>query len=242
MKRFGRSSAVLMMVCAALAVFAPPASAYSCGSLFGYRGYDFASGVSNANQVQGVITLPAAGSITGVSSSHGPSAADVYMISGSDYVQAGWYVGSTGTGLPYTTTPRFWVGEYYPGKPGNEVLRAGGTLSWGSAHTVRITFSATKGQFQFYLDGIYKFDTLTNNHFSTASPSFDGEIDYACIRMEARAINGTAHSLQYATFGSTGVVWHWFVDQRGAQTANGVTIVSASGGTTATDYSYGGGS
>lgn len=233
---------VLLSALVAWLPFAAPAQAYSCGNTFNYRGYDFANGVTTAKGVQATVRLPAAGTITGVSSSRGPSAGDVYLINGSDFVQAGWYVGSTGTGLPYTTTPRFWVGEYYPGKAGNEVLRAGQALSWGASYTVTISFSSTSGYYNFYLNGAYKFGTL-RGHFAQGNASFNGEIDYACVRMYAQATNGSSPTLQYLTFGSTGSVWHYFSDSRGVATANGVTLVSTSDGSpSATDFSYGGGS
>ena len=103
-----------------------------------YRGIDVASGVSDARAVQSRIQIPASGTITGLASGRGPSAGDVYLINGSDFVQAGWYVGDSTTGLPYTTTPHFFYGEYYPGQPGNEVLHQGAALSWGAAFTVKV--------------------------------------------------------------------------------------------------------
>lgn len=232
---------IILLVVSTLAL-ASPANAYACGNVFNYRGYDFASGVTTAKGVKSVIQLPASGIITGVAPGRGPSAADVYLISGADFVQAGWYVGDTSTGLPYTTTPRFWVGEYYPGQPGNEILRAGPALSWGSVHTVTISFASAAGVYEFYLDGVYKFKTL-RVHFNQAQAAFNGEIAYACVRMDARAQRTpAAPTLQYATFGTGGTSWHNFVDSRGTVTSGGVTIVSTSAGSTASDYSYGGGS
>ncbi len=232
-------ASVVLLASAVLAT--TPAQAYSCGSLFNYRGFDTASGVSNARSVQGKIKIPASGSITGVSSSHAQSAADVFLINGNDFVQAGWYVGSTGTGLSYVTTPHFWWGEYDPSKPGDEKLHTMGGLSWGSAHTVKISFDSTAGQYDFYLDGVYK-DTTNRTHFTQGQASFNGEIDFACVRMEAIASNAPSKTLQYATYGTGGVSWHYFNDARGVVTKSPVTLVSTSAGTAASDYSYGGGS
>lgn len=225
---------------ASIVLIAAPASAYSCGSIFLYRGYDIANNVTTARAVQSKIKIPSASAITG--ESHGDSVADVYLYSGSDFVQAGWYVGpSNGTGLSSTTSPKFFFGEYNPNATGDENLHTSASLAWGSTHTVKISFDSTAGNYDYYLDGVYKGQTA-RTHFTQGHAGFNGEIDYACVRMEGRATNAPNKTLQYATFGSSGTTWHWFVDQRGYQTHNGVTIVSTSGGTAASDYAYGGGS
>lgn len=231
-----------LILCSILAILglpiaAAPASAFSCGSLYQYRGYDVASGVSNATGVYSRIVIPPSGSITGIAQGRA-SAADIFLINGSDFVQAGWYVGNTDTGLPYTTTPHFWYGEYYPGQPGSELLHQGAALTWGQPFLTRIVPTSTAGQYQVYLNSTLAW-TTTRTHSTTAQAGFNGEVNLACVRMEAKATNAPSPILQYLTSGS----WHYFVDQRGVQQPSGSSIFfSVSGGTSASDYSYGGGS
>ncbi len=221
---------VLLM--AALLVPVPPAQAACTSGSF--RAGDWANAVSNARGVMGVLKLPAAGEVTGVSSSQA-SVADVYLINLSDFVQVGWYLG-TASQLPTTSTPRMFVGEYYPGQYNGELLRAGPGLSWSSYHTFEISFTSTAGQYQFFLDGIYRFSTQ-RSHFSQGNAAFNGEVDSTCVRMEARAYRSVtpARTLEYLTYGSQGSYWHYFSDARYASSG----FYSVSAGDTATDYSYG---
>jgi len=231
----------LTIATAVLAASTQPGFGYACGSVHAYRGYDFAKGITNAKGVSAIIKIPASGTITGVSKSTAMSAGDVYLINGADFVQAGWYVGSTGTGLSYQTAPHFWYGEYNPSATGKENLHTSTALAWGSTHTVQISFTSTDGQYNFFLDG--KFVAATaRKHFTQGQAAFNGEIDFACVRMYTQASAAPAQSLRYATFGSAGTTWHWFSDLRGSNTNGSVTIFSVSGGTSASDFAYGGGS
>ncbi len=239
--RFLRNLAILISLM--LGLTAAPASAYSCTTTSGgYRAIDQANGVSNAQGVRSTVILPPSGAITGLTSSRGPSAADVYLRNGSDFVQLGWRVG-TSTGLPYTTTPRVFFGEYYYGQPNNEVLHDGASLAWGSSHGFEIRFGSTSGSYNFYVDGAY-VGTTARSHFSTAVPAFNGEVNFACVRMEAKAAQTGAptRALQYLTFGSSGSVWSYFSDLRVVQPSGNGMFFSTGAGDIATDYGYGGGS
>lgn len=236
---------LVLVLCASALTIAGPAQAYACGTLFNYRGVDQARGIGNAKAVQGVLHVPRQGEVTGVASGHGASAADVFLINGSDFVQAGYYLGYNDSGLTNVTTPHFWWGEYHNGAHGSldENTHTMGSLAWGSVHTVKVSFDSTPGVYDIYLDGVYKA-TSQYTHFTQGVPAFNGEIDFKCIRMEALATAAPNKSLKYATFGSSGTVWTWFTDQRSViKPANSTfTLVSTSAGTSASDYSYGGGS
>lgn len=64
----------------------------------------------------------------------------------------------------------------------------------------------------------------------------------SAARAAARGARASWYTNPYATYGSSGTVWHYFLDYRVVNTTNGVTIVSTSASSTASDYSYGGGS
>ena len=130
MQKPSLKSIVTTLLVLALALVAGPgmATAADASSCVGgsYRGADFAAGVSSTKGVKGVIQVPRQGEIFGLN--YGPSAGDVYLARGSDFVQVGWLLG-TASQLPYSNSPRMFIGEYYPGQTNNEYLRSGPALA-----------------------------------------------------------------------------------------------------------------
>jgi hypothetical protein len=230
--RVAAASAVLV-VAATLAIVTPSAAQAAC-STGSFRAGDTANGVTNAKGVKGVLRTPYSGEVSGAGAGK-PSAADVYLISGSDFVQWGWYLGSASQ-LPNVSTPYVFVGEYYPGQTNNELLRQGQALSWNTYYTFEIDFSSTPGTYYFYLNGAYKFST-TRAHFTQGYAAFNGETNNTCTSMRARAYRSSSpnRTLQYLTYGSGGSVWHYFSDYRWADSG----FVSTSVSDIATDWAYG---
>jgi hypothetical protein len=224
--------AVLLTTIAVAAAAPSPALAACSSGVF--RAGDTANGVSNAKGVRGVLRTPYSGEVAGFGAGK-PSAADVAIINGSDFVQWGWYLGSASQ-LPNVSTPYVFVGEYYPGQTNNELLRQGQALSWNTYYTFEVDFSSTPGTYYFYLNGQYKFST-TRTHFTQGVATFNGETDNTCTSMRARAYASAPpnRTLQYLTFGSGGSVWHYFSDYRWADSG----FVSTSVSDIATDWAYG---
>jgi len=212
-------------------VAATSTPAYANCSNGSFRAGDDSNGISNAYNIQSQMETPYSGEITGISSSR-PSGADIYLINGSDFVQFGWYLGAASQ-LPYTTTPRMFIGEYYPGQTNNELLRAGPTLSWSTYYRFEIV-RASNNNYTVYFQGVSQF-TTKRTHFSSGGPGFNGEVDYNCTVMAARAYKNASppRSLQYQN-SSTG--WKYFADSRYASSG----FYSLSAGDQATDWAYGG--
>jgi len=197
-----------------------------------FRAGDFASGVSNAYNVQSQMQTPFSGEISGTGTGR-PSAADIYIINGSDFVQVGWYIGQANQ-LPSTSRPRLFIGEYYPGQSGNELLRAGATLSWGTFYGFEVV-RETGNSYTVFLNGVSQF-TTRRTHFSSGSPAFNGEVDYNCTVMAARAYRSASppRSLQYQNSSSG---WKYFTDNRFADSGFFSLAVA---GDHSTDWAYGG--
>jgi hypothetical protein len=229
----------ILVIFALLALLNVPTASYASSAactVGNYRAADFSDFITVAKGMQGVLRTPVQGEITGLATGRA-SAADVYIINGADYIQVGWYMGNASQ-LPYSSVPRFFVGEYYPGQQNNEVLRAGPTLSWGTYYSFSLDFTSPAGHYNFYLQGQFRYQTL-RAHFTSGYPAFNGETTHSCVRMEARAHHYAApqRTLQYLTYDSRGAVWHWFSDSY--TYSSGYYMGRA--GDIATAYGYGGG-
>ncbi|WP_328992369.1 hypothetical protein OG394_38970 [Kribbella sp. NBC_01245] len=169
-----------------------------------------------------------------------PSAADIYIIQGADYVQWGWYLGSASQ-LPTVSTPHVFVGEYRPGYTNDELLRQGPALAWDTFYLFRIEFTGEDGlpgqHYRFYFNNTYRF-TTTAAHSSWGTAAFNGEVASTCTLMRARAYRSTAPTrvLMYLTYGSGGSVWHFFSDDY----FNDPGFFSYDAGDIATNFAYGG--
>lgn len=182
-QRLPRLALALVSAVAPMAV-ASPAAAGTC-DFNNARAGDFATGTpSDVNGVTGQIFVP---SIPAPSPSQGPSAADIYIINGGDFVQLGWYVGSTSTGLPFVTVPHAFWGEYVAGAVGNEYTHDLGAISQGFYQFLVKRDESTKnsagnGRYVFSIDGAQRAQTVALH--PTGSPAFDGETNYACVTMD----------------------------------------------------------
>lgn len=181
--------------------------------------------------------MPDSGEITGISTSQ-PSAGDIFLTNaGLDFVQVGWYLGSA-SGLPYTTTPRYFSGEYDP-TTGGEVLLVGPTISFSTYHTFVIKSNGGAGDYAFYMDSVLR-NVTTRNHAYLGHAAFNGEVDNTCVRMGARSYRPSPPlaTLQYMTTSSGVTTQHYFTDHY-YQSSDGI-FVSDSAGDHSTDYAYGG--
>lgn len=121
------------------------------------------------------------------------SAADIALIiedSVTHFFQIGWYVGIA-TGLPYTSTPRFFAGEGI-GATGQETLTFISTpVPGGSWHSFKLvqdeaTTSPTFRKYVGYIDGVRVW-TSTMITTIEGTPRALGETNWDCADMYAHA-------------------------------------------------------
>lgn len=149
------------------------------------------------------------------------------MASGKEFVQMGWYVGNASQ-LPYTTTPRVWVGESDSIRPPNyEYLRAFMSVSPSSYHRYRIQWDGQPGEYQFYLDGVLIATTLTKHVVGlTWEGAFNGETHVCGGPMNAIAsYNGPTLQTGVNTAGGPGT-YKFFHDDYFVRQASGDTYSS----------------
>ncbi len=124
-------------------------------------------------------------------------------------MQVGWYVGSAG-GMPYTSAPRVFWGEYSAGAPNGEVLHAGAVLSLGTWHKFQLSRTgSTLRAYNVFVDG-QLIATSTANHFQGGTAAFTGETNSTCDRVSALASQAAAPypSLYY----QSNSTWYQFYD------------------------------
>jgi hypothetical protein len=138
------------------------------------------------NGVRSTVRVPS--SIAGDAAGR-PSAADVAMISGSSFVQYGWYVGSA-TGLPLTTTPRWFAGQSTGvGETLYDLGPVAASVIGGAAQLTLIRNENTSdpinyGHYFAYLNGVPHFE-LPAVSPSSMLPYATGEVNVTCTQMEA---------------------------------------------------------
>lgn len=145
-------------------------------------------------------------------------AADVYGYGSDnkDFVQLGWiYGGGTGTTLmPYSASPRAFLGEEYLGQPGDEILQPILGLSPGSTHGFELRRvedgnSPNYGKYYAFVDGVQRGITKIA-HLRIAAPAVNGEVTTGCVPMRSQWANtGVPYAnLQYFR-PSTGAWYYW---------------------------------
>ncbi len=232
--RFKKWSAVLVALIGVQTAFADTAEAAapdtSCTN-YNYRAGMADGYVTNAFGVRSVIETPGPSQVYGYGSGK-VTAADIYLSYGGAFVQVGWYLGEA-TGLPLTYTPRLFWGENVPG---GETLHAGANLSLGTIYAFAILPSATNGFYRVLLqDNIVGTSQYAHD---VRSPGFNGEVDYACTRMDAQAAHGSGpeRTLQY--YSRTSSQFFYFDNSLFTNASN---LVSTRLSDIATNYAYGGG-
>jgi len=223
----------ITLVVIPLAAPSGPATAratLTCRSDFGYRAWDD-NRTSEARGVSGIFKLPPQGEINVDEGM--VSGSDVYLtdwFGNGDFVQIGWYVGEAGEdpyALPYTSSPRVFIGERTFGGPTYERLRAGASLAWGSYHVFKLLYSTSSGYYYFYVDGVYVGQSQFK-HVVKGMPGAVGEVQDVtsgnCVRMFGEIHRGSPDpdykSLIYLTFEPSGAVWHYFNDFRHSNDSN----------------------
>lgn len=195
----------------ARALTSPPRPA-AC-PMFGPRAIDF-SDLNNENQVYGAIETPNNGEVEPFYGSAG----DIYLTSGPhEFLQMGWYVGESSQ-LPYTATPRVFVGEYDANVSALEYLRqVAGPLAPGRFHNYRIQWDAVPGQYQFYFDGTRVATTLISHAVGLNwEGAFNGETHVCGAPMDAIASSNGGPTLQTGvnTMGGPGTYRYFNDDYR----------------------------
>lgn len=195
-------------------VTVPSSPAVAACSLGTYRA-GVQSVTTSATGVQGEIQIPTASEVAGFSSTSGhQSVGDVFLDrsdQGNGFVQAGWYVGAAAQ-LPYTSTPKIFIGEYHAGATNDEVLRTYSTVAFGSAHSVRI--EAYSYNYNTYYNVFVSGNLIDNTiypHNNVDSAAFTGETDYNGVAMWAESEESSApyETLRYLYAGTT---WKYFSD------------------------------
>lgn len=177
------------------------------------------------NQVYGSIGVPRQGEV----SPSKTSSADVYLISGDNFLQVGWYIGGGNTELPNTTVPRVFVGENDPQSAYMEDLRAFNTLQFGTYHRFRAQWDGSPGAYLFYFDGQLVAATLIQHAVGlTWEGAFAGEALFCGDPIDAYATEPHgSQTLQTGvnTQGGTGS-YQYFNDHRYAD-AGGYAYTSS---------------
>lgn len=240
MDRRRKMWAARMLIATSLVSFAGPASASShatCPELLA-RGSDFSS-TSTVSGVRGILQTPNKGEVTGLASNR-QSAGDVYMFdtAGSPaFVQVGWYLGGAAQ-LPYVTQPTMFFGEYHKGDVNNEKLRTfpGQKLDFGTYYAFKILEEGYSGKYDFYISN-HKVGTSLYAQFDhSGEAAFNGETDWTCTVMEARAYADGPPASTLSWINDQGS-WTLFSDHRSATTG----YYSVGAGGQGTDFAYGGG-
>ena len=220
---------------------ARPTSASACQEQ-DFRTVDQAANVSVARGIYGVMRTPNQGEITGAGTDR-LSAATLNLIHPGviDFVQIGWYVGSDRSNqLPTVSTPHMFVGEYTGGSS-VELLRQGSPLQWSTYYTFSIHRHEIPGAFDdfyFYLNGVFRTSTVYL-HEDYNWPVFNGEVNYSCTAMAARAYRSSApySTLQYLVHvNGTTPTWFLFYDLYDADPPYNIGDLA---GYRATAYGYG---
>lgn len=168
-----------------------------------------------------------------------PAAADVYVLEPStgEFFQGGWYLGgfpgnSSSNGLPATSTPRAWFGEWT--SAGHERLSSPVAVSPGQ-HTFSVRLGSD-GRAYGFVDGVQRWIS-TQTHFAPYVPGVTGESNNTCTGMnskwfaQAGSIAATK-TLQLHRFGQTYAYWvqHLSINQ-----SSGLFRDGRFGGVSATD-------
>jgi hypothetical protein len=154
------------------------------------------------------------------------SISDIYIIDqAGDFFQFGWYEGSA-TGLPYTSTPRVFIGEFHAGSTNNEVL----------ARNENAGDPSNYERYFAYVDGALVKESLYSH--DTGRIGSTGEVDFNCIGMlNDWAQTSTPYpTLQYHRI-STGS-WYAWAQQYDSTNDPNCYAASRVGGASGTTYDY----
>lgn len=236
MRRTRRLIFTLVLLPVVILIAGPGRAFAACGSYNqNLRAWDFST-ATDSTGVQGLIHIPDKDAISGWGDG-APSAGDVFIdFSGGGFVQMGWYVGSTSSGLDNVTTPHIFYGENTGGNH-VEVLHDAQSAVWGGGGTAQIV-GVGGGSFRFYYDGDYIGQTQMT-HMDSGVAAFTGEVDFVGTRMWASAYANQSplHTLQRRDSSKN---WAYFTsDTRGEY--DSVHFSSTSAGDNATDSAIGGG-
>lgn len=122
------------------------------------------------------------------------------------FVQIGWYLGETITGLPQADTPRLFFGE---GGADSEQLIAGPTIGWNRDYAFKLEILGD-GTFDYYYQGNL-VGSSSSPHPDAKDARYLGEINQSSEQMWAEAVDtytGSIRTLEYEN--PTG--WHHFGD------------------------------
>lgn len=191
----GRRSIVVSVMALAACVPVPtqPAlAAYDCANrVHNGVGADGASTTTNTNinGIAGTVYVPqyTSANLYGQYTTAG-NLAMLIEDSAGHFFQIGWYVGSA-TGLPYTSTPRYFAGEgtYH----GETLYQTSRSVSGGTWHAFRLVqdenpLSASFRHYRGYVDGVLVWTSAMSTTIE-GTPRFLGETNFDCADMYAHA-------------------------------------------------------